>query len=325
MAEVKLWRAINRALHDGMAANPDVILLGEDVASPGGAYGLTRGLLHEFGPERVRDTPISEAALLGCAVGAALMGLRPVVEVMFMDFLALALDQLVNQAAKQRFYLGEGSKLPLVVHTLYGGRASMGAQHSQSLEAWVCHVPGLTVAFPSTPQDAYSVLRAAIDADRPMVVIESISLLTSRGRFDPGLYQPGSAGIGSCRRVRTGERLTVVSYGPAVGVCERALDLAGVQADLLDLCWLQPWDFEAVRASVRKTSRLLVVHDAVQAGGWGAEVSARIAGEEFWSLDAPPRRVGAESSPIPVHADDWSRLLPGAERVAAAIRELVAT
>ncbi len=324
----KLWRAVNAALGDAMREDPAVVLFGQDVGGPGGSYGLTRGLQQEFGRSRVRDAPISEAALAGCAVGAAMLGLRPVVEIMFLDFVGLALDQLVNNAAKYGFYVEssrrrDGAALPLVVHTLYGGRASMGAQHSQALEAWLCHVPGIKVAFPSTPQAAYGILRAAIADAEPVVVIESIAMLTTSGEFAATAYQPGDMAPGSSRTVRTGRAVTVVSYGPAVAVCEEAIARSGVDAELIDLCWLQPWDVGAVVASVERTSRLVIVHDAVEPFGVGAEVAARIARDAFWSLDAPVTRVAAGFSPVPVRRRDWSVVLPGVERVAATLGEIV--
>lgn len=324
----KLWQAINMALHDAMSEDSSVILLGEDVGKPGGPYGLSRKLLDAFGPERVRDTPISEGALAGCAIGAAMLGLRPVIEIMFFDFIALALDQLVNNAAKYRFYLppgenGEPPALPLVVRTLYGGRVNMGPQHSQSLEAWLCHVPGLKVAFPSTPQEAYAILRTAIADPDPVIVIESIADLTTVGIFDPAAWNSAPMAPGTSRIVRCGRDVTVVSYGPAVALCEQAIAQAGIDAELIDLCWLQPWDVETVKMSVERTSRLLIVHDAVEEFGFGAEVAARIGREAFWCLEAPIGRVGARFSPIPVRKRDWSAVLPTIDRIASALEEII--
>lgn len=322
---VKLWQGVNNALRDAMAADDTVVVFGQDVAVPGGPYGLTRGLLQEFGPARVRDAPISEAAIAGCGIGAAMLGMRPVIEIMFFDFITLALDQLVNNAAKYRFYVPDGdehSALPLVVRTLYGGRANMGPQHSQSLEAWLCHVPGLKVAFASTPQSAYGVLRAAIEDPDPVIVIESIAMLTQRGEFEPGAYRADEFAPGKSRQVRSGSKMTVVSYGPAVRLCEEALDRTGVDADLIDLMWLQPWDQATVRASLERTNRLLIVHDAAEQFGLGAEIAARMGQDAFWHLDAPIMRVGAHFTPIPVRRRDWSDVLPTVDRIAAAIQEI---
>jgi pyruvate dehydrogenase E1 component beta subunit len=323
--KTKTWRAINSALRDAMREDKSVIVFGQDVAGPGGPYGLTRGLMDEFGDGRVRDAPISEAAIAGCAIGASMMGLRPVVEIMFLDFIGLALDQLVNNAAKYRFYLqdadGSAPPLPIVIHTLYGGRASMGPQHSQSLEAWLCHVPGLQVAFPSTPQDAYGVLRTALTLDEPVIVIESISQLADEDDLDVTM---GAVAPGNSRTVRSGRRLTVVSYGPSVRSCEEAIASTGVDAELIDLRWLSPWDADAVCTSVAKTSRLVIVHDAVEQAGFGAEIAATVAKDAFWALDYPIVRVGAQFSPIPVRRRDWARVLPSVDRVAQVLTEVAA-
>lgn len=321
MSTARLWRAVNLALHDAMAADDRVVVIGQDVGVPGGPYGLSRDLLQKFGAQRVRDAPISEAAIMACGVGAALSGLRPVVEIMFLDFMALAIDQLVNQAAKVSFF-EPGRGLPLVVHTLYGGRANMGAQHSQSLEAWLCHVPGIKVAFPSTPQDAYDVLRDAIEDPDPVVVIDAIALLRTEG--DVSRSPRSEPTIGRARVVSEGDAATVVSWGAAVGVCEDAIGQLGASVDLIDLRWLRPWDQELVRSSFRRTGRLLVVHDAVENGGWGAEVVATVTAGEFWSLDAPPARVGARAGAIPVASADWAEVLPTADRVRDALAALLA-
>ncbi len=320
--KLKVWQAINGAIRDAMTEDERVMVIGQDVGTPGGPYGMTRGLLSQFGQDRVRDAPISEAALMACAIGAAMMGLRPIVEVMFLDFIGLPLDQIVNQAAKYRFFNSRDKDiaLPLVIHTLYGGRANMGAQHSQSLEAWLCHVPGLLVAFPSTPQDAYDILRNAIAEPSPVIVIESIVLLREAGDVEIGAARPQ---IGNARLVRQGRDLSVVSYGPAIRICEQALDSLGIDADLIDLRWLSPWDEEMVLASVAKTGRIIVVHDAVEAGGWGGEIIAQVSRKGFWNLDAPPHRVGADFSPIPVTSRDWKPRLPNVERVCSSIKEIM--
>jgi len=318
---IKLWQAINMALCDSMEENDRILVIGQDVGIPGGPYGLTRGILDKFGPERIIDTPISEAAMIACGIGAAVTGLYPIVDIMFLDFIALGMNQLVNQAAKYRFFTRDPDlELPLVIHTLYGGRASMGAQHSQSLEAWLCHVPGLKVAFPSTPQDAYEVLRAAIMDPDPVVVINSITLLRQRGNLDK-LAADYQVGKGRC--VREGNDLTIVSYGPCVRLCEQAMSALQVNGDLIDLRWIQPWDDGLVIESVKKTSRLMVVHDGVEIGGLGGEIVARIVNSGFWYLDAPPVRVGANFSPIPVSSRDWRSLLPNLERVQSGILEVL--
>jgi pyruvate/2-oxoglutarate/acetoin dehydrogenase E1 component len=318
MTETKYWRAVNLALHDAMEADDRVLVIGQDVGVPGGPYGLTRRLLDTYGRTRVRDTPISEAAIVATGVGAAMTGLRPVVEVMFLDFIGLGLDQLLNQAAKYPFFTQGRLHVPLVINTLYGGRANMGAQHSQSLEAWLCHIPGLKVAFPSNPADAYATLRAAINDPGPVVVIHSISLLQATGT----LSEDGAgASPGTGRIVQSGSSCTVVSYGPALRICAAAA--ADLDVELIDLRWLSPWPRELVLNSVAKTSRLLVVHDAPEAGGWGAEVVATVASEGLWHLDAPPRRLGALAQPLPVARTQWEPLLPSRSSVREAVQALL--
>ena len=295
------WRyaqAVSRALHDAMAADHSVIVLGEDVAAAGGSFKATRGLLESFGPERVRDTPISEASIASAAVGAALSGLKPVVEIMFMDFITLAMDALVNQAAKARFMFGGQGSVPLVLRTPHGGGLSAGPQHSQCLEAWLAHVPGLKVVCPSTPQDAYSLLRAAIADPDPVVFVEHKGLYARKGLVDTGQ----SARIGQARCVRAGQDLTFVSYGATVHTCVQAAErLAdeGVQAEVLDLRSIQPWDHEAVLASLARTHRMVVVHEAVRDFGVGAEIVATVMAEGFDELDAPVLRVAAPFMPAP--------------------------
>lgn len=318
MSDVKYWRAVNRALADAMADDDRTLIIGQDVGVPGGPYGLTRRLLDSFGPTRVRDAPISEPAIVAAGVGAAMTGLRPIVEVMFLDFIGLGLDQLLNQAAKYRFFTRDRMPIPLVINTLYGGRTNMGAQHSQSLESWLCHIPGIKVAFPSTPADAYSVLRAAIDDPDPTVVINSISLLSTTGTPPTEATAPPGTG----RIVQAGSDCTIVSYGPALPVCEAAV--ADLDVELIDLRWLSPWPRQLVLDSVAKTSRLLVVHDAVEAGGWGAELVATVASEGLSHLDAPPRRLGARAEPLPVKKSQWEQLLPNTTSVRQAVQDLLA-
>lgn len=318
MNQVKYWQAVNQALTDAMADDDRVVLLGQDVGTPGGPYGLTRRLRDTYGAHRVRDTPIAEQAVVSAGIGAAATGLRPVVEVMFMDFVGMALDQLLNQATKLGYFSQQRVRVPLVINTLYGGRSSMGAQHSQSLEAWLCHVPGLKVAFPATPADAYQVQRAAIDDPDPVAVVHSIALLRQPGDLRDADPQ---ATPGTGRVVQTGSQATVVSYGPALHECADAV--AGLDVELIDLRWLSPWPKDLVLSSVAKTSRLLIVHDAVQAGGWGAELAATVADEALQHLDAPVRRMGATAAALPVARSQWQPLLPESSTVRRAVTELV--
>lgn len=322
LVSAKYWRAANMALHDLLAEDDRRVLLGQDVASPGGPYGLTRNLLRTFGPERVRDTPISEAAIMGAATGAAMAGLKPIVEIMFFDFITLALDQLVNNAAKIRYYTGNSDQsMSIVVHTLYGGRAGMGAQHSQSFESWLANVPGLNVAFPSSPDDVYGILKVAATLPQPTVVVSAIALLTTAGDVTltdgaSDAYAPGRA-----TRLLSGDRATVVSYGPVARVCLDVLD--GMDVDLLDLRWISPWDVTAVLESVKQTNRLIIVHDAVQQAGFGAEVAATVAERGVWHLDAPIVRVGGKFTPVPSREADWAEVLPNADAIRRAVKEVI--
>jgi acetoin:2,6-dichlorophenolindophenol oxidoreductase subunit beta len=324
MSEIRFGQAINRALADAMAQDPAVVLLGEDVAGAGGPFGVTRGLLGKFGSERVRDTPISEAAIVGAAVGAAMTGLRPVVEIMFMDFVTLAMDALVNQAAKARFMFGGQVSVPIVVRMPHGGGINAGPQHSQCLEAWLAHVPGLKVVCPSNVADAYGLLRAAIDDDDPVIVIENKALYATKG----DLPEPNPVvTIGLARTARPGRDVTIVTYGAMVPVALAAateLEKEGVEAEVIDLRSLQPWDENAVLQSLAKTHRLVVCHEAVEAFGPGAEIVARLADIGFDELDGPLIRVGAPFMPPPFAKtlEDWYR--PDATRMIAAVKRAIA-
>jgi pyruvate/2-oxoglutarate/acetoin dehydrogenase E1 component len=324
MSEVRFGQAINRALADAMAQDSSVVLLGEDVGGPGGPFGVTRGLLSRFGPERVRDTPISEAAIVGAAVGAAMNGLRPVVEIMFMDFVTLAMDALVNQAAKARFMFGGQVSVPMVVRMPHGGGINAGPQHSQCLEAWLAHVPGLKVVCPSNVEDAYALLRAAVDDDDPVIVVENKALYATKGELSESILP---AQIGRARTARSGRDVTIVSYGAMVPVSLAAatsLEKEGVEAEVLDLRSLQPWDEAAVLESLSRTHRLVVCHEAVEAFGIGAEIVARLADAGFDELDGPLVRVGAPFMPPPFakSLEEWYR--PDAGRIISAVKRAMA-
>ena len=324
MAEVRFGQAINRALGDAMASDPNVVLFGEDVAAAGGPFGVTRGLLDKFGPERVRDTPISEAAIVGAAVGAAMSGLRPVVEIMFMDFVTLTMDALVNQAAKARFMFGGQFSLPMVVRMPHGGGISAGPQHSQCLEGWLAHVPGLKVVCPATIPDAYALTRAAIADPDPVIVVENKSLYALKGELPD---EPSSVAIGKAATARPGRDASIVTYGGMVSVAlSAAATLArdGVEAEVIDLRSLQPWDEAAVLESLSRTHRLVIVHEAVEAFGPGAEIAARMADIGFDELDAPIVRVGAPFMPPPFAKNLEDSFRPDAERIIAAVRRVMA-
>jgi pyruvate/2-oxoglutarate/acetoin dehydrogenase E1 component len=324
MSEVRFGQAINRAIADAMAADPTVVLFGEDVAAAGGPFGVTRGLADRFGPERVRDTPISEAAIVGAAVGAAMSGLKPIVEVMFMDFATLTMDALVNQAAKARFMFGAQCSVPMVVRMPHGGGINAGPQHSQCLEAWLAHVPGLKVVCPSTVADAYGVLRSAIADPDPVIVVENKVLYTVKGE----LLEPApSVPIGTASTVQNGRDVTIVTYGAMRHVAIEAAEIAakeGVKTEIIDLRSLQPWDEQAVLESLSRTHRLVVAHEAVEAFGVGAEIAARMADIGFDELDAPIVRVGAPFMPVPFAKPLEERYRPDASRIVDAIKRVLA-
>lgn len=324
MAEMRYLKAINQALADAMEADASVVLIGEDVSEAGGAFGASRGLRERFGAERVLDTPISEAAIAGAAVGAALSGLRPVVEIMFMDFTTLVMDALVNQAAKARFMFGGQRSVPMVLRTPHGGGLGAGPQHSQCLEAWFAHVPGLKVVCPSDPASAYGLLRAAIADPDPVVFIEHKALYAMKGEVPEALpILP----IGRAATLREGRDVTIVSYGAAVHTALKAAAVLageGIEAEILDLRSIQPWDEQAVLASLARTHRLVVVHEAVEAFGVGAEIVARMADIGFDELDGPIVRVGAPFMPVPFSKGLETDYLPSAERVVAAVRRTLA-
>jgi len=320
--EMKTMAAVAQALHDAMADDPSVVVMGEDIGAPGGSFKATRGLLEAYGPQRVIDTPISEASIVSAAVGAALSGLRPVVEIMFMDFVTLAMDALVNQAAKARFMFGGQCSVPMVLRTPHGGGLNAGPQHSQCLEAWLAHVPGLKVVCPSNPGDAYALLRTAIRDPDPVVFVEHKGLYGSKGPVDRAAVATlGTARI--VRIVRPGRDATVVTYGATVAAsleAARQLAAEGVEVEVIDLRSLQPWDRATVLGSLARTHRAVVVHEAVQAFGVGAENAATMADEGFDDLDAPVVRVGAPFMPVPFAKSLEQGYNVGAAGIVAALR-----
>jgi pyruvate dehydrogenase E1 component beta subunit len=296
MAELSYLEAGRLALAEALRADPAVWALGEDLGR-GGVFGQYAGLQAEFGPARVVDTPISEAAMMGVAVGAALLGTRPVVELRFADFALCATDELVNQAAKARFMLGGQVRVPLVARQPIGMWRASAAQHSQSLEAWYAHIPGLVVLAPATPADNYALLRAAIRCDDPVVYLEHKNLWQLTGEVEPGEGLP----IGRARILRPGDAVTLVTWSAMVHECARAADLLanqGIGVELIDLRSLWPWDEDLVAASVERTGRLVVAHEAVRVGGFGAEVAATIAERCGRALRAPIQRLGAPRAPV---------------------------
>jgi pyruvate/2-oxoglutarate/acetoin dehydrogenase E1 component len=319
MTRTTYVKAINSALAEAMRADPDVLVIGEDVAE-GGPYTATAGLAEEFGVERVLNTPISESAVCGVAVGVAQSGLRPVVEIMFIDFITLALDQLVNQAAKAHFMSGGQLSVPLVLRTQGGAGQRGAAQHSQSLESWLTHIPGLKVAMPSSAADAGGLLASAIADPNPVVFIENKALYFKREDVPDPL---GAVPIGRAETRRAGEDLTIVALSRMVGEALAAADrLAedGIEAEVIDPRTVVPLDLEAIVESVRRTNRLVVAHEAVEQGGFGAEITAAVQAAAFDDLDAPIERVGAPFAPIPMSPPLEDAYVPGSDEVYAAAR-----
>lgn len=324
MAVLKYWQAINTALRQELERDEGVCIFGEDVGKAGGPFGATMRLQEDFGEWRVRDTPISESAIMGMAVGAAMTGLRPVVEIMYFDFIALALDQLVNQAAKISYMSNGGIGVPLVVRTLCGAHTGSGAQHSQNLESWIASVPGLKVCWGSTPADARGLLKAAIRDDDPVVVIESVSLWTSRGEVsdDPDEIVP--LGVAAIRRA--GGDVTLVSWGNAMQRTLSAAELlseAGIDAEVIDLRTLLPIDSNTVLESVSRTGRLVIVHDATGPGGLGGEVAAVVAAEGFQWLKAPIVRITPPFAPAPFPSHLEQAYYPSASEIVSTVSRIV--
>lgn len=324
MAELRFAQGINRALSECMQEDPAVFLFGEDIAQVGGPFGVTRGLLEKFGADRIRDTPISEATMANAAVGAALSGLKPVLEIMFMDFMTLTMDALVNQAAKARFMFGGQTSVPMVVRTPHGGGISAGPQHSQCLEVWFAHIPGLKVICPSNPADAYGLLKSAIRDPDPVVFVENKALYAMKGEIaDDAQAIP----LGKAKIVRAGKDVTLVTYGACVHKAMRAADTLaqdGIEIEILDLRSLQPWDEQAVLASLTRTHKLLIAHEAVEAFGVGAEIAARMADIGFDQLDAPIVRVAAPFVPVPFAPALEKQYQPQEADIIAAVRKLCA-
>jgi acetoin:2,6-dichlorophenolindophenol oxidoreductase subunit beta len=323
MAELSYREAVRDAMSTAMRRDDDVFIMGEDIAEMGGSMGVTQGMLEEFGPERVRNTPISEMAIVGAGIGAAIAGMRPIVEIMYQDFTTLAMEQIVSQAAKHRYMSGGQIKVPITIRTQGGAGWSPGAQHAQQLEAWFVHVPGLKVVFPSTPEDVRGLLWSSIYEDNPIVFFEHRTLYGIKGEV-PDEIQPIE--IGKARIHREGEDVTVVATGRLVHESLKAAEEAaeeGISVEVFDPRTLQPLDEDALIASVKKTNRAVVAHEAVTRMGWGAEVAAVVQEQAFDYLDAPIARVGAKFTPIPFAPvmEEW--VVPHAKDVLAAIRKTV--
>ena len=321
MTMMTYGEAIREGMSIRMRENPNVVLFGEDVGAFGGCFGVSAGMFDEFGPERVRDTPISEGAIIGCAVGAAATGLRPIAELMFCDFLTVGMDQLVNQAAKMRYMFGGKISMPMVVRLPAGAGTGAAAQHSQSLEAWLTHVPGLKVVYPSCAQDALGLMLAAIDDEDPVMYFEQKTLFGVKGEVTS--LEPIPLGKG--RVARPGSNLSIITYGKQVyDALEAADKLAGegVDVEVIDLRSLYPLDKELIGETIAKTHKAIVITEEVKRGGYGGEISA-IIGEEFFDyLDAPVIRIGALDTPVPFAPNLEQYYIPNAQDILVAAKKL---
>lgn len=318
-------QAINEAIAEAMAADPKVLVLGEDVADPemGGVCGVTKGLSTAFGEDRVRSTPISEQAIMGAAIGAAMSGYRPIAEIMLMNFTAVAMDMIVNHAAKLRFMSGGQTSVPLVLRMMTGTGLSSGGQHSDFLEAWFAHTPGLKVVIPSNPADAKGLMLAAIADPDPVIFVETL-----RAYWTPGdvPVDQGPIPLGKAKITREGSDVTIVSYADIANRALVAADMLakeGISAEVIDLRTIQPWDQETVLASVRKTGRAVVAHEAVKAFGVGAEIASTIQEEAFAHLKAPIKRVGAPFTSVPFAKVLEDAFTVSADDIAEAARAIV--
>lgn len=324
MAEMTYRQALHDTLRAEMLADDSVVLIGEEIGRFEGSYKITAGLLAEFGPRRVRDTPISEEGFVGAAIGAAMLGLRPVVEVMTINFTLLAIDQIVNHAAKARAMFGGRVAVPMVIRTPGGGGQQLGASHSQNIEVWYAHTPGLKVVAPSTPADAKGLLSQSIHDDDPVVFVENLSLYNMRGEVPDGAYRTE---LGRAAVVKEGTDITVVAYSRAAIIAlevARRLEDDGISVEVVDLRSLRPLDRETICASVRKTSRAVVAEDDWLSYGVGAEVAASVQEGAFDYLDAPVRRVAAAEVPLPYSKSLETAALPAASDLEGVIRRSLA-
>ncbi|WP_418750889.1 alpha-ketoacid dehydrogenase subunit beta [Frisingicoccus sp.] len=324
MSEITYAQAINDAISEEMRKDDTVFMMGEDIGLYCGAFGVSRGMVQEFGEERIIDTPIAEQAYVGAAVGAAMTGLRPIVELMFSDFMCVCFDELVNEAAKLRFMFGGKVKVPLVMRAAAGAGTGAAAQHSQSLEACLAHFPGLKVVIPSTPYDAKGLLKSAIHDDNPVMFLEQKKLYRTKGEVPEEDY---SIPLGVADIKREGQDCTIVTYGRMVQVCleaAEALEKEGINIEIVDIRSLLPLDTDTIIQSVKKTKHVLIVHEAVQFGGFGGEICGQIADSEaFYYLDAPIKRLGGKSTPIPFNPKLEAETFPTVEKVIRAVKELV--
>ncbi len=320
MATITYREAVARALDEELARDSRVIFFGEDVGKAGGVFKVTPGLWEKYGPDRVRDTPISENAIIGAGIGAAITGLRPVVELMFADFAAVTLDQIVNQAAKMRYMSGGQISVPLTIRAAQGGGAGFASQHSQNCETWFMHAPGLKVVVPSNPADVLGLLKSSIRDDNPVVFLEHKVQYAEKGEVPDGEHL---VPLGVAKVVREGGDVTIVATQRMVKVALDAaeeLSAGGIEAEIIDPRTLVPLDFETIARSVSKTGRLVTVEESVRAGGWGAEVATRVTDELIWSLEGPVVRVTLGQSIIPFSQPLEEHVIPNKARVVAEVR-----
>ena len=323
MAELMYREALNLALFEEMRRDPLVFTIGEGIAERGGSYKVTEGLFKEFGPERVMDTPISEASFTGCGVGAALVGTRPVVEILFVDFTGLIMDQIINQAAKYEFMSGGQGKVPMVLRTQGGAGNGLAGQHSQSLEALFYHIPGLKVVMPATPYDAKGLLKASIRDDDPTIFIEHKLLYMTKGEVPENDY---IVPLGQADIKRSGDDITLISYSYMTLKCleaAEALQQEGIGVEVVDLRTLTPLDKETILQSVEKTGRAIVVHEAVKRGGIGGDIAAMIMEEAYDDLDAPVLRIAGKNTTIPYNLELEKASIPSVEDIVEGVLELV--
>jgi pyruvate/2-oxoglutarate/acetoin dehydrogenase E1 component len=323
MALMTYREAIRQALREELQHDERVFLLGEDIAEFGGSMKVTLGLLDEFGPRRIRNTPISEMAILGATVGSAATGLRPIAEIMYSDFFAMAMDPIINQAAKMRYMFGGKLTIPLVVRAPMGGRRSAAAQHSQCLEAWFMHIPGIMIAMPSSPYDAKGLLKTAIRNPNPVIFFENKMLYNEKGEVPE---EPYFVPFGQANIIRDGEDVTIVALSDMVPYALKAaeqLDGQGISAEVIDPRTLAPLDIVPMVQSVQKTGRLIVAHEANLTGGVGAEIASQIAYQAFDYLLAPIERVAAKDSPVPFNPRLEKEVLPDDQDVVAAVNRVM--
>jgi pyruvate/2-oxoglutarate/acetoin dehydrogenase E1 component len=322
MREIAYREALREAIREEMLRDEKVFLLGEDIADLGGGFKVTPGLADEFGRDRVRNTPISEAAIVGAALGASLVGMRPIADLTYIDFTTIAMDQIVNQTAKVRYMFGGKARASLVIRVMAGAGRASAAQHAQSLEAWYTHVPGLKVVMPSTPYDVKGLLKASVRDDNPIMFIEHMLLYNEKGPVPEEEYL---VPIGKADIKREGKDVTIVATSRMVLRALKAAELLakdGIEAEVVDPRTLVPLDEETILQSVRKTSKLVIVHEACRRSGYGAEIAATVAEKAFYDLDAPIKRIGAANTPLPFSPKMENFVIPDEQAIVKGVREL---